>query len=146
MSALDVLIAGTAASNGAERIISMDSDYHRIARVEDGAAGLFDQKRRGRYESYPHSQILGGGWIMSKGQKTGSMSSFANLLSVIITSSAPISRPVEANHPVSGVLHEADGEGAGSRDHHAEIWVLKSNHQAATPRGFEFKDRRIHES
>ena len=35
VNALDVLIAGTALSNGAEKIISTDRDYGTIARVSD---------------------------------------------------------------------------------------------------------------
>ena len=35
VNALDVLIAGTAVSNGAEKILSIDRDYEKIARVSD---------------------------------------------------------------------------------------------------------------
>jgi tRNA(fMet)-specific endonuclease VapC len=35
VNALDVLIAGTAVSNGAEKILSRDRDYEKIAKVSD---------------------------------------------------------------------------------------------------------------
>ncbi|TLX97119.1 MAG: type II toxin-antitoxin system VapC family toxin [Thaumarchaeota archaeon] len=35
VNALDVLIAGTAVANGAEKIISKDRDYEKIAKVSD---------------------------------------------------------------------------------------------------------------
>jgi tRNA(fMet)-specific endonuclease VapC len=40
VNALDVLIAGTAMSNGAEKIISTDRDYEKIARVSDLAVEI----------------------------------------------------------------------------------------------------------
>jgi len=35
VNALDALVAGTAAANGAERLISADKDYEKIAKVSD---------------------------------------------------------------------------------------------------------------
>jgi len=35
VNALDVLIAGTAVAKGAEKIISKDRDYEKIAKVSD---------------------------------------------------------------------------------------------------------------
>jgi predicted nucleic acid-binding protein len=35
VNALDVLIAGTAVSNGAEKILSRDKDFETVAKVSD---------------------------------------------------------------------------------------------------------------
>ena len=47
VNALDVLIAGTALSNGAEKIISTDRDYEMIARVSDLKVEILPDDKKG---------------------------------------------------------------------------------------------------
>jgi len=42
VNALDVLIAGTAVANGAERILSRDRDYEKVAKVSDLKVEIID--------------------------------------------------------------------------------------------------------